>query len=210
MSFHCFYFQSYEVVDYFDLSREVVALSMSLFDRFFATKVCMPGSDLVLIASIATLHIAIKTRESAIIKLSTLSWLGRGRFSESRIARMELQILMSFKWLVNPPTAITFVMYLLLLLPDDLGLDLKEKILESSGFLAELSVADSFFITRRSSATGLAAIMISLDQCNINLSPTKRANYLNDVSNAIGIACEDDEIRVAETRLRLLSIGNGG
>jgi len=126
---------SYNVVDYFDLSREVVALSMSLFDRFFATRICMPSSDLVLLASIATLHIAIKTRESAIIKLSTLSWFGRGRFSESRIAHMELLILTNLRWLVNPPTTIAFVMHLLLLLPGT-NLDLKREILESSRFLA--------------------------------------------------------------------------
>ena len=135
LSFHCFHYQSYNVVDYFDLSREVVALSMSLFDRFFATRICMPSSDLVLLASIATLHIAIKTRESAIIKLSTLSWFGRGRFSESRIAHMELLILTNLRWLVNPPTTTAFVMHLLLLLPD-MNLNLKREIHESSRFLA--------------------------------------------------------------------------
>ena len=99
-------------VDYFDLSREVVALSIllceypgpdsywylhllirnfliifkpyhihifyHLVDRFFATGTIRPSSDSVLLVSIATLHIAIKIRESAIIKLSTLSWFGRG------------------------------------------------------------------------------------------------------------------------------------
>jgi len=89
--------QSYNVVDYFDLSREVVALSLSLFDRFFATELCKPSSDLVLLTSIATLHIAIKMRESAIIKLSTLSWFGRGRFSERRIADTELIVLSTLR-----------------------------------------------------------------------------------------------------------------
>ena len=103
-------------VDYFDLSREVVALSIllsesrskflywylpssyylletelshniqpyhihifyQLVDRFFATGTIRPSSDSVLLVSIATLHIAIKIRESAIIKLSTLAWFGRG------------------------------------------------------------------------------------------------------------------------------------
>ena len=49
-----------------------------LVDRFFATGTIRPSSDSVLLVSIATLHIAIKIRESAIIKLSTLAWFGRG------------------------------------------------------------------------------------------------------------------------------------
>ena len=51
---------SYNVADYFEISREVVAISMSLFDRFFATRGCKCNSNLVLLVSIATLHIAIK------------------------------------------------------------------------------------------------------------------------------------------------------
>ena len=117
------------------MSRETIALSMSLFDRFFATRIIRPTSDLVLLSAIATLHIAIKFRESAIIKLSTLSWFGRGRFNESRIANMELLVLNNLGWLTNPPTAIAFVMHLFLLLPD-MSLDIKRRVLESSRFLA--------------------------------------------------------------------------
>ena len=106
--------QNYNVVDHFKLSREVVSLSMLLFDRFFAAKPTT-DRDLVLLCSIATLHIAIKTNESAAIKLSTLIWFGRGRFSKDQIACMELQVLFDCKWMVNPPTTLAFVMHLLLL-----------------------------------------------------------------------------------------------
>eukprot|EP00571_Detonula_confervacea_P009599 CAMPEP_0172316580 /NCGR_PEP_ID=MMETSP1058-20130122/28739_1 /TAXON_ID=83371 /ORGANISM="Detonula confervacea, Strain CCMP 353" /LENGTH=235 /DNA_ID=CAMNT_0013030921 /DNA_START=127 /DNA_END=833 /DNA_ORIENTATION=- len=201
---------SYNVVDYFDLSREVVALSMSLFDRFFATRICSPTSNLALLVSIATLHVAIKVRESAIIKLSTLSWFGRGKFSESRIAQTELLVLTNIRWLANPPTVIAFVMHLLLLLPD-MSLVSKREIFESSRFLAELSVADSFFIAKLSSVTGLAAIINSLDECNIpTMSPAIRADYLNCVSGAIGISHHNSQILAAQRRLRLLSKANGG
>ena len=129
---YCFRYQNYNVVDYFNLSREVVSLSMSLFDRFFATRT-MSERDLVLLCSIATLHIAIKTKESAIIKLSTLLWFGGGRFNKGQIVCMELKILFSCKWYVNPPTALAFVMHLLLLW--DVDVNWKMKILESSRFL---------------------------------------------------------------------------
>ena len=196
------------MVDYFDLSREVVALSMSLFDRFFATKVLRPSSDLVLLVSIATLHISIKIRESAIIKLSTLSWFGRGKFSEQRIANMELLVLNSLRWLANPPTAIAFVMHLLLVLPDT-TIESKRRILESSRFLAELSVADSFFISKRPSVVGLAAIVNTLDECQPRIPPAIKTRYINSVSGAIGVL-DNNEILAAQRRLRLLSLVNGG
>jgi len=181
---------------------------MLLFDRFFATKMCIPSSDLVLLTSIATLHIAIKIRESAIIKLSTLSWFGRGRFSESRIAAQEFLVLMNCEWLVNPPTAVAFVMHILLLLPDNLNLDFKREILDASRFMAELSVADSFFISKRSSVIGLAAISISLDQCRIKLPLIESNNYLKGVASAIGVSHNDAEILAAKRRLHLLSLAN--
>mmetsp|Transcript_30131 Transcript_30131/g.72819 ORF Transcript_30131/g.72819 Transcript_30131/m.72819 type:complete len:281 (+) Transcript_30131:90-932(+) len=198
---------SYNVVDYFDLSREVVALSMACFDRFFATRITRPTSDLVLLASIATLHIAIKFRESAIIKVSTLAWFGRGRFNESRIANMELLVLNELRWLTNPPTVISFVMHLILLLPD-MTLDTKRKVLESSRFLAELSVADSFFIAKPCSVTGLAAIINSLDECYATMPSTERSQYLNHISGVIGVR-DNDEVLAAQRRLQLLSSVNG-
>ncbi len=63
---------SYNVTDYFDMSRDVVAISMKLFDNYFATRRCVCDKGLILLASIATLHIAIKVRESVVIRLETL------------------------------------------------------------------------------------------------------------------------------------------
>mmetsp|Transcript_19550 Transcript_19550/g.33598 ORF Transcript_19550/g.33598 Transcript_19550/m.33598 type:complete len:275 (+) Transcript_19550:96-920(+) len=200
---------SYSVVDYFHLSREVVALSISIFDRFFATGICRPSSEMILLASIATLHIAIKLRESAIIRLSTLSWFGRGRFRESQIADMELRILMILRWCVNPPTTIAFVMHLLLLLPE-ISSNFRREILESSRFLSELAVADSFFITKRPSVVGMAAILNSLDECEIKMHQADAENYLNSISNAIAISHNDAEIMAVRQRLRLLAAVNGG
>lgn len=196
------------MVDYFDLSREVVALSMSLFDRFFACGVVRPSSDTLLLTSIATLHIAIKMRDSAIIRLSTLAWFGRGRFSENRIQEAELSVLSNLQWLANPPTTIAFVMHLLLLLPDDIIWNERQEILESARFLAELSVADSFFVASEPSVVGLAAIIISLS--NTSVPTASKSDYLDEAAGAIGVSCHDNKILEAQKRLRLLSTVNGG
>jgi len=206
--------QNYNVVDHFKLSREVVSLSMLLFDRFFAAKPTT-DRDLVLLCSIATLHIAIKTNESAAIKLSTLIWFGRGRFSKDQIACMELQVLFDCKWMVNPPTTLAFVMHLLLLWDPPplsgvgrndrasfvLERDWKLDVLESSRFLCELAVADSFFSGRRSSSIAIATLMNSLEKYALPLPPA--------LSSAISICPEDDEILEVRQRLRLLLTENG-
>ena len=70
---------SFNVIDHFDLSREVVAVSMSLFDRFLATRSNRCNGSTALLASLTTLHIAIKVHEVRKIKLSTLANLSRGQ-----------------------------------------------------------------------------------------------------------------------------------
>ena len=62
---------SFNVIDHFDLSREVVAVSMSLFDRFLATRSNRCNGSTALLASLTTLHIAIKVHEVRKIKLTS-------------------------------------------------------------------------------------------------------------------------------------------
>jgi hypothetical protein len=231
------FFQEYDVADYFNLSREVVALSMSLFDRFMATRTCEPSSDLIRLVSIATLHISIKMSESCCIKLSTLAQFGKGNVSEAQIIAMELLILTNVRWLANPPTAIAFVLHLVHLLPE-MTSGSKRMVIESSRFLAgvyigelfficfqtntlssstacststypELSVADSYFIGTRSSIIGMAAVMHSIDECCTTMSPMVRTQYLNCISAVIGASHDIGEISTAQKRLRLLFIANG-
>ena len=62
---------SFNVIDHFDLSIEVVAVSMSLFDRFLATRSNRCNGSTALLASLTTLHIAIKVHEVRKIKLTS-------------------------------------------------------------------------------------------------------------------------------------------
>ena len=122
---------------------------------------------------------------------------------------MELLVLTNLTWLCNPPTAIAFVIHLLLLLPaDEIDPTERNELFESSRFLAELSVADSFFVdTPLPSIIGLAAILNSLDKCQ-TLSHEARTHYLRSVAEEIGISHEDSDISIAQNRLRLLVKNN--
>ena len=81
--------------------------------------------------------------------------------------------------------------------------------LHASYFLSkELSVADSFFIAKPCSVTGLAAIINSLDGCYATMPSTERSQYLNHISGVIGVR-DNDEVLAAQRRLQLLSSVNG-
>eukprot|EP00569_Conticribra_weissflogii_P003500 CAMPEP_0171340016 /NCGR_PEP_ID=MMETSP0878-20121228/8301_1 /TAXON_ID=67004 /ORGANISM="Thalassiosira weissflogii, Strain CCMP1336" /LENGTH=247 /DNA_ID=CAMNT_0011842017 /DNA_START=222 /DNA_END=965 /DNA_ORIENTATION=- len=202
---------SYNVTDYFDMSREVVAISMKLFDNYFATRRCVCDKGLILLASIATLHIAIKIRESVVIRLETLCRFGRGYFTPDQITRMELVVLTHLTWLVNPPTAIAFAAHMILLLPSEkIDPGEREDLYESSRYLAELSVADSFFIDRAlPSVTAFASILISLEECVTTLSSEAKTEYLQFVKRKTGISDrQTGNVMNAKNRLRLLKACN--
>jgi len=74
--------------------------------------------------------------------------------------------------------------------------------------LKELSVADSFFIAKPCSVTGLAAIINSLDGCYATMPSTERSQYLNHISGVIGVR-DNDEVLAAQRRLQLSSSVNG-
>ena len=119
---------SFNVIDHFDLSREVVAVSMSLFDRFLATRGNRCNGSTALLASLTTLHIAIKVNEVRKIKLGTLANLSRGQFGPRHIEEMEWNVLTSLEWKIHPPTSMSFISHLLLLLPPQVDDACKEEI----------------------------------------------------------------------------------
>ena len=111
------FYRSYSVVDHFELSRETVAISIDLFDRYLATRGNRCNGSSALLTSLTTLYIAIKLNEPKKIKLTTLSNLSRGQFFPPDIEEMEFRILSSLDWMIHPPTVVSFVSHFLLFLP---------------------------------------------------------------------------------------------
>mmetsp|Transcript_58058 Transcript_58058/g.141906 ORF Transcript_58058/g.141906 Transcript_58058/m.141906 type:complete len:554 (-) Transcript_58058:245-1906(-) len=106
---------SYNVVDHFDMPREIVAISMDYFDRYLATKSNECSGNLALLASLTTLHIAIKIHSETSVKISTLASLSRGQFGPEHIEQMEWEICGALRWKLHPPTLFAFVSYFLML-----------------------------------------------------------------------------------------------
>mmetsp|Transcript_38544 Transcript_38544/g.86860 ORF Transcript_38544/g.86860 Transcript_38544/m.86860 type:complete len:428 (+) Transcript_38544:244-1527(+) len=197
---------SFNVIDHFDLSREVVAVSMSLFDRFLATRSNRCNGSTALLASLTTLHIAIKVHEVRKIKLSTLANLSRGQFGPKHIEDMEWAILNALNWHVHPPTSMSFLSHLLLLLPPQVSDSSKEELYALSRYITELSVCDSSFVDIDPSAVAYAAILNSLEDRRYRrmISISLRDQFLRSIATHVGLRPDDDHVILARPKLKRL------
>ena len=82
---------SYQVIDHFDFSREVVAVSIHYLDRFLAKTPV--NKKLFQLVAMTTLYLAIKIYEPGTLSMSSMIELSRGYFSPSQMAEMEMAIL---------------------------------------------------------------------------------------------------------------------
>lgn len=157
---------SFRVIDYFKIDREVVAMSLSMLDRFLAT--CKCDRTTFKLAATTTLQIAVKLLHPCKLgELGVLSDLSRGEFDMEDVADMESHILHSLSWCLHPPTAVAFSTVLLDYVFADTSLNMTctdmDDIQDTASFFSELSLCDYFFVTMRPSAVALACILNSLE-----------------------------------------------
>jgi len=197
---------SFNVIDHFDLSREVVAVSMSLFDRFLATRGNRCNGSTALLASLTTLHIAIKVNEVRKIKLGTLANLSRGQFGPRHIEEMEWNVLTSLEWKIHPPTSMSFISHLLLLLPPQVDDACKEEIYALSRYITELSVCDSSFVEINPSSVAFAAILNSLEDRKYRkfISSSVRDQFVRSIERHVDIRQDDEHVTMARPKLKKL------
>jgi len=82
---------SYEVVDHFDIQREVVSVSINCLDRFLATTYV--NMKIFQLAAVTTLYIAIKIHEPQKLSLTSMIELSRDYFMAEHICAMEGRVL---------------------------------------------------------------------------------------------------------------------
>lgn len=195
---------SYNVVDHFDLPREVVAISLDLFDRYLATRGNQCSGNMALLASLTTLHIAIKVHSEKNIKVTTLASLSRGQFGSDHIEQMEWRIMEALGWKLHPPTLFAFVSHLLMLFPSEVHHTVRKELFEVAIYLAELSVCDSFFVKYPASTIAVAAIINVMEDLPYNrLSSRSRDEFWAKLSlNLRGFHAAD--VASARNRLRLM------
>lgn len=157
----------YQIVDYYNIDREVVSVSMTYLDRYLALPenhstdggTCEQVSTMSMhidkkqfqLAAMTSLYIAIKlyentfdavgdklVRKSNKLRISTLVELSRGYFERHHFIEMEQVILFRLGWKMHPPTSVQFITYLLDLLPISEA-DM-HVLYELARYLAELAV----------------------------------------------------------------------
>lgn len=173
----------YTVVDHFQFSREIVAIAISIFDRYLFNcynnllkmhnnhnelnpqRSVMTARNCQLV-SVASLHIALKMKESSRVHyLPTLLSLSRNFFTSEHVTTMEMSILESLEWKLCRPTSQEFLDHFIVLLSNSSDVCITRDIGDFAQYLVELSVCD-FHFTRHNfsqSSIALACLFNSID-----------------------------------------------
>jgi len=191
---------SYQVVDHYDFSREVVGISLSFLDRFLASR--QVNKKIFQLAAMTTLYLAIKLHEPGKLRMSCLIELSRGFFKVEHVTAMEEEILSALSWHVHPPTPMTQARHLLMLLPPSCN-KIRHDIAELSRFLTELSVCDYFFVTHKFSSIAMAAILTAMEEVyEYRILSRFRPFFLDNVRNIAKIDPESMEVEECRNRIR--------
>ena len=174
---------AFEVVDYFSLDREAVAIALNFVDRFMVTynrdNIQTPFTrERFQLLTVTALYLAIKlhgasfdaTTTFAMPTLQVFVELSRNRFTGTEIEQMERSILTQLQWKLNPPLTVNFVARLMKLLPSwqaEAGPDacrcIRASLYEMSRYMAEISICLSdFSLVLSPSVVAFAAILTSL------------------------------------------------
>lgn len=184
-----------------------MAISLNLFDRYLATRGNLCTGKLALLASLTTLHIAIKLNDPKKMKIETLAGLSRGQFTTKHIEQMEWKVLFALGWRLHPPTEYAYVSHLILFLPNETKLATRKEILELSRYLTELAVCDSYFVDVDKSIVAFASILNVMEEMSHELLPGGvRERFLRDLGWKVGLHYDLPAVSAARSRLRAMFV----
>lgn len=153
---------SYLVMDSFGIDRDVVAVSFNILDRYVVeeTKSSIPitREDFQLF-SMTALFIGVKLLETFPRKLtaSALVDMSRGFYAAEDILQTEQEILKTLGFYLNPTTAFGFARIYLTLFPEPVSYEMQAH----CQAVAEAALSDTYFLTKRASVIGLAAVLLA-------------------------------------------------
>ena len=112
------------------------------------------------------------------------SALSKGHFRVDQILKMEICIIKSLRWHLNPPTPSIFLNLASPLIDDSAASpQAAYEIAELARYLLELSVCDGFFIGKKPSSITYASILVAMETlCTSTKTMKKIASYKLDKS----------------------------
>jgi len=157
---------AYQVVDHFDLNREVVSTAMNHLDRFLSVYDGTVDKNLFQLLAMTCLYLSIKLNEYKHLlipgsksSMDTILQLSRGFFTLKEMEKMEYEVLQRLRWHVHPPTAQLFVKHFLFFLEVE-----EHELHDLAQFMIELSVMDYFFVSYKPSEIAMAALLNGMDR----------------------------------------------
>jgi len=150
-----------QIIELCGMSLNTAAIAVSILDRFSsspAAKEFLTDRNKFKLASLAAIYTAIKIHEKETISSAYVAKLSGGVSTKEDVERMEMKILQTISWLLNPPTAIWFAQSFLRLL----HLDSKQLTRSIEGQVVH-SILKYKFCTVRQSEIAAAAVANSLE-----------------------------------------------
>eukprot|EP00980_Cylindrotheca_fusiformis_P014373 scaffold3827_cov179-Cylindrotheca_fusiformis.AAC.37 len=181
---------AYQVIDHFNLNREIVCIAMSHMDRYLASYPTPVDKNMFQLLAMTCLYLSIKLNEYKHLlipgsksTMGTILQLSRGYFTLQEMQKMEYEVLQRLQWHVHPPTPQVFVKHFLYFvsLEDAETHDLAQ-------FMAELSVMDYFFVNYKPSEVAIASILNAMDRMSFGyadfaMSALQRSGFDTDSEN---------------------------
>lgn len=180
----------YQIVDEFDLSRELVSISTFYLDQYLSIYYIMDTVSLPFlfqVVAITSIYLAIKIHSPKKFHIAVICQSSNGRITKTNIEEMEISIMSSLRWCLYPPTPVSFLdnIFPLIMnvdieytdsdngrgdnndntLSHHLLVDprIAVQLLECARFLIELSVCAYPLVPIRPSSITIAAIMYSIE-----------------------------------------------
>jgi len=200
----------YDVVDHFKFNREVVEIFMNYLDRYVSSTlskgVNLSRRSFQLVA-VSSLYLSMKLHGEAddpkkmvkTIDMSTFVKLSRNIFPEETIEEMELDILFTLDWRMNPPTMARFITDFFELFPSRPPAVL----IERSRYVAEMSVCvASLSIEQRPSVVAFSAILNAMDSMNMmSLQHEIYQVFLDNIERATSLSKKMSKIEEVRAML---------
>eukprot|EP00529_Nitzschia_sp_RCC80_P019800 CAMPEP_0113490796 /NCGR_PEP_ID=MMETSP0014_2-20120614/27229_1 /TAXON_ID=2857 /ORGANISM="Nitzschia sp." /LENGTH=425 /DNA_ID=CAMNT_0000384575 /DNA_START=31 /DNA_END=1308 /DNA_ORIENTATION=- /assembly_acc=CAM_ASM_000159 len=210
----------YRVADHFNEDREIVAMGQSALDRFVSK--CPCDRSAFKLAAMTALYVCSKTngvwgtgRTSSTsshhhhqyfydpprpaISIQSLAELSRGEFDAQHISEMEMIILQSLGWRMNPPTVQSFIHSFYHYLPTLLANKqqpqgqeqqhssnmIASSIYQRAIFFAELAVYDHAFVTTERALLAVSAFLNAMEGIDEASVPAHQQDYFLHVLESV-------------------------
>ncbi|KAL7540737.1 hypothetical protein ACHAWF_006773 [Thalassiosira exigua] len=198
----------YQIVDRFDLNRELVGVSAHYLDQYLSLHYV--DEELFQLAAMASIYLAIKIHSPKKVTVRSIASTGNGLVSARHIESMELAIMRALDWHLHPPTTVAFLENIFPLIAQGTDLDDHsdqgqrvrrglEESLEFSRFLSELSVCAYPFVSADPSSVALAAASFSLEYFDL---PPSTKEALRSAARSASLDARSNEVEACGRLLR--------